>query len=56
MILLCKELFPFGRRNGDQVVPRAIDRSEGPIELPIPIVFFQAKESQIFVSSMFIPS
>ena len=47
-----KDLFPFGRRSGDQVVPRSIDRSEGPIKLSIPFVFYQRMEREIFVSSV----
>ena len=52
--LFIEGFFPFGERSGDQVIPRAIDRSEGPVPLPVPVVFYQTMETYFYVSTIII--
>ncbi len=42
--------FPFGERNGDTRIPQAIDDVVGPINLSVPITFFQRQEKSYYVS------
>ncbi len=48
--LLLLALIPFGLSNGDEILPRAVDASVGPIALPVPVVFFRNKETSCYVS------
>ena len=43
------DFFPYGIRSGDTIGPRAIDKSVG-IMLNVSVVFFQRKETNIYVS------
>ena len=43
------DFFPYGASSGDTIGPRAVDYSVG-IMLNISVVFFQEKETNIYVS------
>ena len=51
-INLClSDFFPFGERNDDARLIRAIDRTDGPFNLSVPLTIYQKKEYQYYVSS-----
>lgn len=46
------EFLPFGRRNEDSVVPRAIDKDVGPFNLNVPVVFYRTKTQSFHVRNL----
>ena len=46
-----EHVYPFGRRNGDNTVPQAIDGHVGPIPLVDSLIYFQQEIAIFSVSS-----
>ena len=43
-------LFPFGQRNGDDVLPQGVDQTFGPFStFPVLVPFFQKQEREFYV-------
>ena len=41
--------FAFGERNGDDVIIEALDKTVGPIDLAVPLLFYRRKEHRLYV-------
>ena len=42
--------YPYGRENGDNVVPTNDDGSSGPVDIVFPFPFFDVEHKSLFVS------
>ncbi len=43
-------ILPFGTRNNDTSLERAVDKAEGPIYLNLPVHFYRKIEKELYVS------
>ena len=44
----CLDFFAFGERNGDEVL-EDLDKTVGPINLTVPLLFYRRKEHSLYV-------
>ena len=52
--LILPNFYPFGKSEGDQVVPRGDDSSSGNISISIPFPLFGQSYTSLFVSTTFL--
>lgn len=48
------DFYPYGRENGDSVVPTNDDGSSGRVDIAFPFPFFDVEHKSLFVSPIYI--